>query len=793
MSFFFTKIDVSSLEQAALKELHRLCSQQSDEVISEEDLQHLNTLLNESSAARRVYLHYVGLQSMLSAVSGRRDAIEFAIQDIRAMCDPHANQPISSAPLSPASGKPFHWTSLAWAVAAVLLLGLGVAYWNVPQQQEDSVASAELDRNEAKDTMSSAGDPDAAVASLSYVSPEVRWKEGAQVASGSEVSQGKLFAIERGEIELTYASGTRLMLIGPADYLLKKTGGELRRGGLIASVTEDGHGFTIQTPNGKVVDLGTEFGVVVDDFGVSEVSVFQGKVEAYPQNRASAEDKVELTRGHGLQWSKNDLIALDADLRRFTSSVMQVRDGAEGSEPASVFSQSFEQAQFDESNWKILGDSILSSGGLVLTSGDSNRTPYLISTNQYDPSQGPVIVTCDIRFDDSDVENGTAAFSILTRSVDQRGTAPPPWDDILASCIRCTFSADGESAGGLIEAGVKLEEDREPTATSWNSFLQPEAGKVYRLEMRDDGVNVTFTASLRDDPTTAKTVSCRSLFRGLANHVAFESCYSDTKTQIEKIEIKQERSLMDLSDYASFSSFVQEIGNQNLTEERLLSRLVPKGSKLLVQDNFDSEDIDQEKWNWLGDVSSTGSAIQLGLPNPDSHIDTWKPRPYLLTQVPVDLSKGEIAILGKVTFSDNFLVGYGASFAVMTRANDQRGQGPGWEHSVLKKGVRLNFWPASWDTDHSLEVHEKATSNSLELLAIQGFTVDPRVRTYLFRAKDNGEQVEFAIVDPARPNEINSITTSTQSKLKEGFIGFESCWGSPVILDDVAIYYTTYE
>ena len=41
-------------------------------------------------------------------------------------------------------------------------------------------------------------------------------------------------------------------------------------------------GYTILTPTAEVVDLGTEFGVDVDDSGASEVHVFDGDVVARP-------------------------------------------------------------------------------------------------------------------------------------------------------------------------------------------------------------------------------------------------------------------------------------------------------------------------------------------------------------------------------------------------------------------------------------------------------------------------------------------------------------------------------
>ena len=107
----------------------------------------------------------------------------------------------------------------------------------------------------------------------------------------------------RGEIRLTYDTGVELRLLAPAEFVVGAAGGSLRRGGLRAVVPEKGRGFTIETPNGKVVDLGTEFGVAVDDFGVSEVSVFQGIVDMFPVlgGADAADDPAHPGRGRPME------------------------------------------------------------------------------------------------------------------------------------------------------------------------------------------------------------------------------------------------------------------------------------------------------------------------------------------------------------------------------------------------------------------------------------------------------------------------------------------------------------
>ena len=74
-----------------------------------------------------------------------------------------------------------------------------------------------------------------------------------------------------------------------------------RAGKLRATVPPHAHGFAIGTPKLDLVDLGTEFGVQVDEQQATEVHVFTGKVDLYDagSNRAVASRK-ELTTGQGL-------------------------------------------------------------------------------------------------------------------------------------------------------------------------------------------------------------------------------------------------------------------------------------------------------------------------------------------------------------------------------------------------------------------------------------------------------------------------------------------------------------
>ena len=94
---------------------------------------------------------------------------------------------------------------------------------------------------------------------------------------------GKILRLERGLAEIEFDQGARVILQGPAGLeLISASAGLLHYGMLTARVPPQARGFTILSPGGKFVDLGTEFGLSVNDGGTTTLRVFKGEVEAFP-------------------------------------------------------------------------------------------------------------------------------------------------------------------------------------------------------------------------------------------------------------------------------------------------------------------------------------------------------------------------------------------------------------------------------------------------------------------------------------------------------------------------------
>lgn len=113
-----------------------------------------------------------------------------------------------------------------------------------------------------------------------------RWLEAAE--EGRLLARcriGERWYLGAGQAELTFDSGVLVTIFAPADFdILSPTSIRCRRGRVTALVNERGKGFTVETPQGKVVDLGTQFGLDISDDGEMQIVVFQGSVDLAPES-----------------------------------------------------------------------------------------------------------------------------------------------------------------------------------------------------------------------------------------------------------------------------------------------------------------------------------------------------------------------------------------------------------------------------------------------------------------------------------------------------------------------------
>ncbi len=98
-------------------------------------------------------------------------------------------------------------------------------------------------------------------------------------AVGSRLQSGTLSLVE-GIATLRFLNGATVSMEAPTTLqILDRMHCRLMEGSLTAEVPEPAHGFTVETPDLKVIDWGTKFGVSASGVGNSQVRVLEGEVE----------------------------------------------------------------------------------------------------------------------------------------------------------------------------------------------------------------------------------------------------------------------------------------------------------------------------------------------------------------------------------------------------------------------------------------------------------------------------------------------------------------------------------
>jgi hypothetical protein len=159
--------------------------------------------------------------------------------------------------------------------------------------------------------------------------PTVAWLVNAQNCEWSDavplgnMRAGKTLSLERGLAEIRFDCGARVVLEGPAKLeLLSGHSARLRHGKLTAHVSEPAAGFEVLSPQGKVIDLGTEFGVSVGDNSATDIYVFEGKVVAHPADSDTGPVSVTRNQSAHIAAGKVTVEPNDRDANRFVRAIV---------------------------------------------------------------------------------------------------------------------------------------------------------------------------------------------------------------------------------------------------------------------------------------------------------------------------------------------------------------------------------------------------------------------------------------------------------------------------------------
>ena len=279
-----------AVDPSLLDELYALAAGHADGQLNREEKQRLESLLVDHSDLCDRFLDYMQMMSALENEPTRlreylaqgtdisdelQDASPSVIPSFD-INDPDAiTKEVMGQQEAPAAGSPvlgflgdciktgFSFLSRPNVLSILLAVGLPVLILVVLAiQLPDRPASRQL------------------VATITQTHECVWSKEGQSLPVGSNLYAGEQLRLAKGLVEIVYSQGSTVLLEGPATFnVADGDQGFLHSGSLVAKVGKGAEGFTIQTPAIDVVDLGTEFGVCVDEKqGTAKVEVFQGEV-----------------------------------------------------------------------------------------------------------------------------------------------------------------------------------------------------------------------------------------------------------------------------------------------------------------------------------------------------------------------------------------------------------------------------------------------------------------------------------------------------------------------------------
>lgn len=235
-------------------ELQRLIQASLDGRASETEAEQLNARLRDDAASRDLYLELADLHACLAT-----DAELWAGVGSRlSMVEKTAPRPPHERP------NDFLIRPLFYAAAAACLVAVGIGL--------GALKSSLLPRlGNSRQQIATFGE----LTDCRWVSPTAAIHQGDAICSGQRVE------LSSGAVNLHFASGAKVRLVGPAILEPKSANSALLVLGEVAAAAEtpQSRGFTLQTRTAQLVDIGTRFTAAAAADGRCRVEVSSGAAD----------------------------------------------------------------------------------------------------------------------------------------------------------------------------------------------------------------------------------------------------------------------------------------------------------------------------------------------------------------------------------------------------------------------------------------------------------------------------------------------------------------------------------
>lgn len=306
-------------------QLRELILAQLDGTISPEQYGTLQRLLNEDPDARRYYTEYVMLCAAIRRHINPSAAMNQKKQNLDLGSDPLwqdlANEEksaqavktqlpasdVSSIPIQTTSGKKAilrirrrSLVTFILSTAALVFVVLLARYLPAPANIEVATLSA-------------------SIKSQWDISSDVKEKGDRLVTGYAPLT------LQEGIIQLQFDNTAKVIIEGPAQFaLLTEDQVKLNYGRLYAVVPHKAIGFTVNTPNSRIIDMGTEFGVQAESSSATELHVIKGRINllAGTTNKTA----MEVRQGYAKKVSGDDSLVNDIPVKE-TLFVRSINSG----------------------------------------------------------------------------------------------------------------------------------------------------------------------------------------------------------------------------------------------------------------------------------------------------------------------------------------------------------------------------------------------------------------------------------------------------------------------------------
>ncbi|MFG0288356.1 MAG: FecR domain-containing protein [Rhodopirellula sp. JB044] len=260
--------------------------------ISAEDHADLQKVLKVDPAARGVFRERMDIEAGLRTWAAESELAS-------------DSEPSSQKSLRPASELTFRGMIrrpylIAFAAAAGILLFIGTQVGVIEVGMPLRVAREEIARAENPGNKV-VSDPVRNDLANPFVGV-IRQRDDCQWAIRPVSANGQFavgaFSLQKGVAELAFDSGTDITLQAPCEIeVTSRDTARLIDGNVYVNVTELSNGFVLRTPESRILDEGTEYGVSVGE-QATEVHVFDGRVVWIPDDagnvsQADVEERID--------------------------------------------------------------------------------------------------------------------------------------------------------------------------------------------------------------------------------------------------------------------------------------------------------------------------------------------------------------------------------------------------------------------------------------------------------------------------------------------------------------------